>query len=301
MGDTIWTKTHGGIYGEFGVDIEVTGNGNYVVTGRTESFGTLGTDLYLIKIDSNGNLIWEKTYGSSTSIEYANDVLATTDGGYITVGQIGSLPVYDFFIVKTDSIGDTLWTKRFDSGFNDQRPSVQQTIDGGYIILGNAVDVINSKIRSYLYTIKVDSNGNGACNSVITNTVVNNGFSSVSSGSFLASGGIESTLVMNEYNLGMIDSIICGIVSLNDINMDIINLEIIPNPFNYKSTIHFKNINNEVHQILLFDIQGHLVYQISDITTSKVDIYRNNLSPGIYIAQLYSKDKIKGVCKLIIE
>lgn len=138
-GDTLWTKTYGGISWEEGRSIQQTSDGGYIITGITCSYGAGGGDVYLIKTDLNGNTFWTKTYGrDSSDCGYA--VQQTSDGGYIIVGV--TQPVTggweDVYVIKTDSLGDSLWTKVYGGGgtHRDGAYGVQQTSDGGYIIVG---------------------------------------------------------------------------------------------------------------------------------------------------------------------
>ena len=82
---------------------------------------------------------WEKNYGG-TGVDEGNSVQQTTDGGYIVCGHTNSFGQTpgDIYIIKTNSQGDTLWTKTFRFGFGyTSGNSIQQTIDGGYIICGS--------------------------------------------------------------------------------------------------------------------------------------------------------------------
>ncbi|MGC8931577.1 MAG: hypothetical protein ACP5K6_08610, partial [Dictyoglomus sp.] len=88
--------------------IQQTTDGGYIVAGYTESFGAGNGDFYIIKLDSNGDKVWEKTYGGS-SYDRAYSIQQTTDGGYIVAGGTSSFGAgsADFYIIKTDSEGNT--------------------------------------------------------------------------------------------------------------------------------------------------------------------------------------------------
>lgn len=158
-GDTLWTKTYGGTNMNFGYCVEQTSDGGYIVTGYTNSFGAGIYDVYLIKIDSIGNLLWTKTYGG-TNIDYGYSVQQTIDGGYIISGCTGSYGVgnYDFYLIKTDANGNLLWTKTFGEINGDVAGAIQQTSDGGYIMSGSSSN-INTGF-SDVCLIKTDSSGN---------------------------------------------------------------------------------------------------------------------------------------------
>ncbi len=154
VGDTLWTKTYGGTNDDIGYSIQKTPDNGFIFTGATFSFGAGGYDVYLIKTDSNGTLLWSKTYGGLDN-EYGNFVSNTSDGGYIITGSTESFSTgggYDVYLIKIDTYGNQQWYKTFGSINNDYGYSVQQTFDGGYIICG----IRNENI----YLIKTDINGN---------------------------------------------------------------------------------------------------------------------------------------------
>jgi len=136
-GQQSWIKTYGGDAWDFGHSVQQSLDGGYIITGRTMSAGAGGEDLYLIKIDANGDTVWSKTYGGANS-DGGCCVQKTSDGGYIIVGRTLSFGAgyVDVWLLKTDSLGDTLWTKTFGTPNEDWGYFGQQTIDGGYIITG---------------------------------------------------------------------------------------------------------------------------------------------------------------------
>ena len=137
-GDTVWTATYGGgADDEVGNSVQQTEDEGYIVVGHTRSFGAGGMDIYLVKTDSLGNTIWEKTYGG-LYYDGGESVRQTPDSGYAVAGWTESFSVgsFDAYLVKTDATGETLWTRAYGGWRDDRGKCIQQTSDGGYVITG---------------------------------------------------------------------------------------------------------------------------------------------------------------------
>ena len=139
-GDTLWTRTYGGASDDRGWSVRQTSDNGYIIVGMTDSFGAGGYDIYLIKTDAAGDTLWTRTYGGEGSDD-GRSVQQTSDGGYVVAGNTQLPGVFgcDIHLIKTDAIGDTLWTNSWgettETGTNNGR-CVQQTFDGGYVVAG---------------------------------------------------------------------------------------------------------------------------------------------------------------------
>jgi len=100
-GNMQWNKTYGGPDNDEARSIVEASDGGYVLAGLTKSFGAGGNDFWLVKVDSDGNHQWNKTYGGGNS-ELATSVVETVDGGYAIAGYTSSFDVGggDFWLVK---------------------------------------------------------------------------------------------------------------------------------------------------------------------------------------------------------
>ena len=153
-GNTLWEATYGGSNGDFGRSLCKTMDGGYIIAGETWSFGSGDADVYLVKTDSLGGLLWETTYGGDT-LDYAFSVQQTRDGGYVIVGWTFSFGAggSDLYFIKTDPLGNALWDTTYGGDFNDAGYSVQQTLDGGYVITG-LTGYLSLPNRGDVYLIK---------------------------------------------------------------------------------------------------------------------------------------------------
>lgn len=136
--DTIWTREYGGAGEDYGVTIQQTLDGNYIIAGITSSFGANGKNVWIVKIDSNGDTLWTKVYGNNLE-DVGYGVCSTSDGGYVVAGYIngtGQWTAGDLWLLKTDANGDTLWTKVYGTGGEDFGFDVYETPDGGYVVAG---------------------------------------------------------------------------------------------------------------------------------------------------------------------
>jgi hypothetical protein len=189
LGDTLWTKTHGGTNDDFGYSVRQISDGSYIITGSTGSFGSGMLDVYLIKTDFMGDTLWTKTYGGAAYDE-GYFVQQTSDGGYILAGYTESFGagLYDVYLIKTDSLGDTLWTKTYGGTAYEEGYSVQQTLDGGYILAGYTESFGAGLYDVYL--IKTDSMGDTLWTKMFGGAIYDYGYSvqQTSDGGYIIAG-----------------------------------------------------------------------------------------------------------------
>lgn len=156
-GDTIWTKM-GGLGFQYGraEDAVQLSDSSYIITGSV--YHGSDQNVFVSKIDQNGNLMWTKEYGGSDD-DYAqamdvvnNDELIITGNTYSYAS--GQFTNSDVWLLRLDNNGDTLWTRTYGNEENNQSADIKSCSDGGFIICGNFPDSDES------FLLKTDSLGN---------------------------------------------------------------------------------------------------------------------------------------------
>ncbi len=139
LGNRDWFGTFGGSSSDEARSVQQTSDGGYILAGWTESFGSGNKDFYLVKTNDIGIEEWSNAFGG-TSLDEAHSVRQTADGGYIVAGRTSSFGAgsYDFYLIKTDSSGNEIWSQTIGDAESNKAYSVRQTADGGYIIVGES-------------------------------------------------------------------------------------------------------------------------------------------------------------------
>jgi len=152
-----WIKTYGGTNWDQANSIQQTSDG-YVVAGYTFSFGAGDADAWVLKLDGDGNVQWQKTYGRS-SVDEAWSIQQTSDGGYIVASYTHTFGagIWDAWVLKLDGDGNVQWQKTYGGTNCDYAESIQQTLDGGYIVAGGTYSF---GVGGNAWVLKLDGDGN---------------------------------------------------------------------------------------------------------------------------------------------
>jgi uncharacterized delta-60 repeat protein len=184
VGNIEWQKTYGGSDDDSPRSIQQTSDGGYIVAGYAGSSYDSGgfyrkkPNIWLLKLYSDGEIEWQKTYGGSEK-DSAWSIQQTSDGGYIVVGTTQSFGAGtdDFWILKLSSIGNIEWQKTYGGSDDDWSRSIQQTSDGGYIVVGTTKSF--GAGEDDIWILKLSLNGDiptceiiGSSNASITDTSV---------------------------------------------------------------------------------------------------------------------------------
>lgn len=157
-GENVWQKTYGGDQDDYAESIQQTEDGGYIVAGVTESFGAGQTDFWVIKLDEDGDIEWEKTYGGVLD-EYAHSIQQTKNNGYIVVGATRSFGEghLDILVLRLHPNGEIRWQRTFGGFAYESAFEVQQTNEGGFVVIGNT-DSFGEGHRDVV-VLKFDPNG----------------------------------------------------------------------------------------------------------------------------------------------
>ena len=177
-GDLQWQRTYGGSDGDGAGAVVLVSEGGYLVAGSTsstdgdvsESFGN--GDLWLVRIDALGELIWQRSYGGS-SVEWSNGIVAVANG-YVMAGSTDSSDgditgyqggFYDYWLIRVDLEGELIWQRCLGGPGDDRAGALDATADGGYIVAGlsssNGGDVTSCFPGYDLWVVKLATDPTG--------------------------------------------------------------------------------------------------------------------------------------------
>lgn len=160
-GDSLWSRTYGG--GDIDVcnAVSLAADGGIVLAGYSRSVGDGLDDVWVIKTDQSGNTVWERNF-SAPLFAQCNAIQSTADGGYALGGYwTGADSDQDFWLLKLNADGDSLWGRTYGDDRQQICYSVEQLPDGGYL-LGGSTSPNNGDLNFWL--VKTDAAGNEVWN-----------------------------------------------------------------------------------------------------------------------------------------
>jgi hypothetical protein len=209
VGKSLWVrvyedKTVGGLWGDCAQE---TSEGGYILTGNTDTGNP-----YLLKLDSLGNILWEKTFAyEKGTLGYTYSVYQTREGGYLLLGSLvldvglptGSLREVidsDLWLIKTDSLGETLWTRTYGGSSLDEGSSLEHTRGGGYLITGFTKSFSSPQVD--LWLLKTDSLGDTLwmCTYEGMNSATGNHINQTGDGQYIITGSKDNKLWLLKIN-----------------------------------------------------------------------------------------------------
>lgn len=163
MGNEKWNRTFGGGGVDNAVSVQEVSTGGFILTGATNSYGAGDMDVWLIRTDSYGRHIWNRTFGGKYD-DIGYYVIETSDGGFAVTGETASIgggydismyPSANLWLIKTDSQGKEIWNRSFNGPLRDAGYCVRETSDKGLIVGGTK----DSFFDSLAWLIKTDFSG----------------------------------------------------------------------------------------------------------------------------------------------
>ncbi|HKR03144.1 MAG TPA: T9SS type A sorting domain-containing protein [Bacteroidia bacterium] len=301
-GNVQWKKVYGGASSEGAVYVSQTSDSGYIMVGETYSFTPGETDIYLVRTDANGDTLWTRCYSGQNS-DHGMYVAQTPDGGFIigghvyTFGSVGG-DHYDFALIKTNSNGDTLWTRTYGDSQDDYGWSAQQTSDGGYVITGYSRSFGTGD--NHIYLVKTDSLGNsGGCYEY--GTVITSFRPPSQMGNPVIPAFITTTPWSNvsftEGHTG-IPATLCTSSSINETEYGT-SFQVYPNPSSGDLFVLYDGISTNI-KLEIYNALGISIYSGLLSNKSEKEIRFKNFPSGIYFVKVF--DGEKSYCKkLIIE
>jgi hypothetical protein len=286
-GSIEWERTYGGPMNDYGYSVRQCTDGGYVVGGSTGSFGAGLDDMLILKTDANGILEWAKTYGGDQR-EVGYGIEQTADLGFIVGGYTRSFGAGedDIYLIKTDSIGDTLWTRTFGSVDDDFCRSMKLTPEGGVVLAGHTYgfDVGGSDV----FLVKTDDDGMTDCHWYNTATISEDvSFTSNSVSSTIGTGAkIAHPESISGFTASDVGNACDFKVGVKDIDQQG-EILVYPNPANSILNIQLSAYLLDPVAYEILDIQGRVVTS-GFITNGAEQVNLIPFSQGLYVLKLKS-------------
>ena len=158
-GNIEWTRVIGGDKDDRANDIAQTDDGGYLIAGTTYSYGGGYSDIYIIKLNNLGEIMWEKTIGGK-GYDGANIIINSNEGGYLVGGYTSSYGSggEDIYLIKISNLGDLEWTRTIGGNGDENAYDIIQNDDNDYILVGHTTSYI--EYEDDFYIVKMDDNGN---------------------------------------------------------------------------------------------------------------------------------------------
>lgn len=266
-GAMLWSRNIGGFGSDGAWSVKQSSDGGYIVAGWTFSYGPGAVgNAWLVKTDSSGNLQWQKPFGG-TGVDRAHDVCQTVDGGYAAAGYTSSSGsgLDDLYLIRTDSIGNELWTRTIGGSGRDYGQSIaQSTADGGFLIAGYTLSFGAGSEDAWF--VKTDPNGNMLWNKTVGGSASDAAYSV----QLTSDGGAVIAGYTLSYGAGVHDLRLikfaptgtnAGPIRTHQIGMmrDFELRQNFPNPFNPTTTITVDIQNTSEVELVIYDMPGRKV------------------------------------------
>lgn len=310
-GNLQWFRTYGGPFTDEGMIVKQTADGGFLISGASESFAPAGYyDVYTIRTDSTGNLLWSRNYGGDKT-DATYDIIENPDGGFTILGFSESFNSNLFqpnapemlgddsasvYLIRTNAQGDTLWTRIFGGNKFDEAYALIPSDSGGYAI-GAFSRSFNNDNRYDVYLIFVDSTGYAGCNTyypptyvIIPPTVPMIHTPDMNSGIPV----ITPSVIFGSISYTFSDP--CQLTTIHENYYDKIDFDVSPNPATDKILI--TPLTFQKTQLKIIRIDGTLIY--SEVISGNFKISTKHFQSGMYFVTLTGENGISVTKRVVI-
>ena len=327
LGNKLWDNVYGGSGNERGRPSDYYQKNFMVLPDKNDGF-ILGSttdspisgnisdssrgrdDIWIIKVDSNGNKVWDKRFGG-TEYERFEHIIHTNDNGYMLLGQVSSPQggdvtdsskgFLDFWLLKLDSLGNKIWDKRYGGSGDDNATWIEQAPGGGYWVSGQTRSTVSFDVTEPPYgyqdfwIFKIDSTGNKLFDKRFGGAGGSNGCGFVimpDSSIFLYGESSGVSAVKTDPGHGGFDDLwmvhfkytdSLSTVSVNELAINN-SFSIYPNPA--KDFITVKSANEKIKTIYIYNLLGEtiLTQQINFNNSAQIDLHP--FAKGFYLVKI---------------
>ncbi|MBU1636117.1 T9SS type A sorting domain-containing protein [bacterium] len=292
-GDTLWSRAFGGANCEHFESVIQSCDGGYVAVGIDCPNNPGAFRVIVTKVTTDGDSLWTNYLGPDPR-SWAHGICLTPDCGFLIVGEYETDDQdSQVLAIKTDSLGNELWTKTYGGSESDKCYGVRALSSGGYLLCGSTTSYGHGNIDTYLININEESDtiwtatyGTEYSEYARSLAIAANGEIILAGGTRQASGGNATDLFVTK----MVDSQAIDLDTVSIVPAEFDLLSAYPNPFNPTTTISF-NLNKQSSvKLNVFDVTGRQVSTLIDdnLTAGKHQVMFDGagLPSGIYFARL---------------
>jgi hypothetical protein len=306
-GDSLWSTLYNPAEGDRarGRGVVMTDDNKFVIAGYVKR-GDVNF-AHLAKIDSVGQAVWSQTWNNGES-DYLNDIQETADNGYILAGNTFNLGAgyMDYYLIKTDSDGDSIWTRTYGGESSEFCYSIKQTADEGFIMAGYGSSFGHGSLDCYLVRTNLDGDtlwtrsfGGASQDDTYEIKITSDGGFVLTGGTYSFGIGLNSYLVKTDHE-GLITSVLDeNLTTSRTFHLS----QNYPNPFNPKTIIDYElPIKNDV-DLSIYNLLGqkvaNLVSERQRAGSYQVEWDASFFSSGVYYFKIEAGE-FKDVKKMIL-
>ncbi len=306
-GNLVWSKNYTPTpegSGLFGLDVIENSTGEIIVNTSFRNDNTIAqeVDNFVITLNASGNLISSKSYGG-TYVDISVSINNTQDGGVILSGYTNSAGngSDDVCLIKLNINGDIQWAKAYGTPWGEQPANVIETSDNGFAFTG-VIDQGANPTSIKIYAVKTDEVGNSSCNDISWSPqILANHNLNITNASGASNHVFDERNDINwPLNSRQFSSLnVCNPLGVTYETI-VYDSKVSPNPFSVSTTIK-SNVLFSNSTLILRDVSGKIVKELQNISGESIELFRENLSSGIYFLYIMEDtDKVIVNYKLAI-